>query len=429
MLFLKALLVSVSVIEILSFSQVYAADNINLSYTVNPNQILAININEKVGKLSRDSSFAVTEYPEIGNINVKNTTLGIFEYSNKLDNTTDKVVITETDGNHIRKFNVNFEIGLTPLVANHNHRIGLGMLTATVIGTIVTLVVIHILHKSKSRFFDIIRGPNMDPSLSLFQFLVWTFVVIFSFILVYSIKILAGDYNLAGSTIPYNLLVLMGISTAVPILSTAISKAYYERDPTLENVVASAFESKNNEELKKLRKENSIGKMLKENNKPTLARYQMFAWTFIGIFIYLFSLSSLVASNDQPQEIKKISVPDVDITIVVLMGLASTAFLGLKAVSSHMTIREVYPLRVEAGNSLSIFGTNFGEESDTIWIGTTRINSTNQPNDLIWSDDRIDLKIPLEIQGYFPIRVVKKGSSVEYKDKIVILSPPRPPAP
>ncbi len=274
----------------------------------------------------------------------------------------------------------------------------------------------------------------MDPSLSLFQFLVWTFVVIFSFILIYSIKILAGDYNLAGSTIPYNLLVLLGISTAVPIVSTTISKAYYERDSTTENIVADAYETKNIDELNELRNENSIGKMLKENNKPTLGRYQMFVWTFIGIFIYLFSLSALVASNDQPQEIKKMSVPDVDITIVVLMGLASTAFLGLKAVSSYMTIKEVYPLQVESGKNLSIFGTNFGEESDTVWIGSTRINSSVQPNDLIWSDDRIDLKVPENIQGEFRIRVVKKGSSVEYKDKINILQPPtqpptQPPAP
>ncbi len=158
LLLLKALLASASVIVFLNFSVVYAADNVNLSYQVNPNQNLAINIDEKVGKLSRESSFAVIEYPEVGNIEAKNKTLGIFEYLNKLDNTTDNVVITETAGNQIRKFNIKFETGLTPLVTNHYNRVVLGILSAISIGVIVTLVVIHILHKSKSRFFDIIRG-------------------------------------------------------------------------------------------------------------------------------------------------------------------------------------------------------------------------------------------------------------------------------
>jgi len=213
----------------------------------------------------------------------------------------------------------------------------------------------------------------------------------------------------------------MGISTAVPIVSTTISKAYYERDLTAENSVASTFETKESKDLQKLRKENPLGQMLKENKKPTLGRYQMFAWTFIGIFLYLFSLSTLVSSNDQPQEISKISVPDVDITFVVLMGLSSTAFLGLKAVNNYMSIREVLPETVKPGHDLSIFGRNFGEESDTVWIGNKSIKSSDHPDKLIWSDERIDLKVPNDISpGVHDVRVVKKGSSVKYSNKIKI---------
>ncbi|HZL21826.1 MAG TPA: hypothetical protein VFC05_00760 [Nitrososphaeraceae archaeon] len=404
-------------------SVLYAADNINLSYNVTPNQILTINLEEKVGKISNESSFAVTGSPKDGSLTRINATQGIFDYLNKLDNTTENVVITETSKNQARMFNIKFDVGLTPLVANQNLRIGLGILSAIIIGIIVTLSAIHILHKSKSRFFDIIRTPDMDPSLSLFQFLVWTWVVIFSFVLVYTIKILAGDYNLAGSVIPGNLLVLMGISTAVPIISTTITRAYYERDLTEENSIANYFESKKPEDLKKLedrRKENPVSKMLMENNKPTLGRYQMFAWTFIGIFIYLFSLSALVSSSDQPQEIRKMSVPDVDITIVVLMGLSSTAFLGLKAVNSYMQIREVLPETVKTGGQLQIFGRNFGVEADTVWIGDKAIKSSDQPTTLVWTDDRIDLKVLGIERGNYYVRVVKKGSSVKYSKQITI---------
>lgn len=421
MLVFKILLISALTTVSLYPSVVYAADNIALFYNVNPNQALTINLTEKVGKINSQSSFAVSQFPRDGDIKTIDPTYGIFGYLNKLDNTTDNVVVSETAGNQAREFNIKFEVGLTPLITNHYHRIGLGALSAITIGAIVTLSANYGLRKSNSRFTDIIRGPDMDPSLSLFQFLVWTWVVIFSFILIYTIKILAGDYNLAGSTIPYNLLVLMGISTAVPIVSTTISKAYYERDLTAENSVSSAFETKESKDLQKLRNENPLGQMLKENKKPTLGRYQMFAWTFIGIFLYLFSLSALVSSNDQPQEISKISVPDVDITFVVLMGLSSTAFLGLKAVSNYMSIREVLPEIVKPGHDLSIFGRNFGEESDTVWIGNKSIKSSDQPDKLIWSDERIDLKVPDDISpGDHDVRVVKKGSSVKYSKKITI---------
>jgi len=412
---------------------VYAADNVDLTYHVNPNQPLAINIKERIGKLNDESNFTVTLVPKDGILTSKNATMGIFVYSNRLDNSTDNAVITETAGNQIRRFNIKFEMGLSPLVTDHNQRIGLGILSAIIIGGIVTLAVISILHKSRSQFFDIIRGPNMDPSLSLFQFLVWTFVVIFSFVLIYSIKILAGDYNLAGSHIPLNLLVLMGISTAVPIASTYISKEYSERDLTAQNAVSDAFEGKNSVDLQKLRKENPVGNMLKENYKPTIARYQMFVWTFIGIFIYLFSLSTLVAANDQPLEIMKISVPDVDITIVALMGLSSTAFLGLKAVTNYMNIREILPaeilpdgsLELISGEDLSIFGKNFGEDSDTVWIGNKKLNNSEKPDSISsWSDERIDLKVPPMDEGKYDLTVVKKGSSIKYSTKISIRSPP-----
>ena len=428
----KLVLISAFAIVFLFPYGIYAADNtskfvaetIDLSFKVNPNQIHTINLEQKAGKINSQSSFVVTHFPKDGEIKTKDAGRGIFDYLNKLDNTTDNVVITETAGNATRIFNIKYEVGLTPLVTNHYYRIGLGVLSAIVIGIIVTASTFFILRKSKSRFSDIIRTPDMDPSLSLFQFLMWTWVVIFSFVLIYSIKILAGDYNLAGSIIPQNLLILMGISTAVPIVSTGISRAYYERDPTLENSVKDAFKEVDTKELEKKRKENPVGQMLKENQKPTLGRYQMFAWTFIGIFIYLFSLSTLVASSDQPQEISKMSVPDVDITIVVLMGLSSTAFLGLKTVSNFMSIREVFPEAVKAGGEISIFGKNFGEESDTVWIGNKAVKASDHPSNItMWTDERIDVKVPTSVQGKeFEVRVVKKGSSVKYSKPIKIES-------
>lgn len=434
----KILLISVLVVVFIypitvnatTNSSKYISETKTLNFYITPDQDNEINLEKKVGKINSLSYFDVMDFPKEGDIEWKNHTHGIFIYSNKFENTTDNIVITETAGNQVRIFNITLEIGIKPLVSPHDTRIVLAAIVAILIGIIITFVMRHILHKTKGKFSDIIRGRDMDPSLSFFQFLVWTWVVIFSFVFIYSIKILAGDYNLAGSYIPYNLLVLMGISTAVPIVSTVISRAYYDRDLTEEQKVEDYWATKNEEELNEERKKNPIGNMLKENKKPTLGRYQFFAWTFIGVFLYLFSLCTYISSNDQPQEIRNISLPDVDITFVVLMGLSSTAFLGLKTVSNFMTIREVLPEIVKPGDDLQIFGRNFGEVSDTVWIGNKAIKSSEGPGKIIWSNERIDLKVPQDVEeGEQDVRVVQKGGSVKSGKKILIRKPPPPPPP
>jgi hypothetical protein len=83
------------------------------------------------------------------------------------------------------------------------------------------------LRKYESRFSDIIRAGDMEPSLAIFQFLVWTFVITFAFIGVYFTRLFAGIPNLPEGTIPYNLILLMGISAGTPILSSIITTYKY----------------------------------------------------------------------------------------------------------------------------------------------------------------------------------------------------------
>jgi hypothetical protein len=74
--------------------------------------------------------------------------------------------------------------------------------------------------------------------------------------------------------------------------------------------------------------------------------------------------------------------------------------------------------------NLSIFGKNFGEESDTVWIGNKKLNNSEKPDSISsWSDERIDLKVPPMDEGKYHLTVVKKGSSVKYSATISIKSP------
>ena len=207
----------------------------------------------------------------------------------------------------------------------------------------------------RSTFSDIIRGYDMDPSLSVFQFLLWTFGLMFAFIGVYLIRIFAGVSDTPQGPLPVYLLSIAGISVASPIVSSLISSFRYNSVQFYEGdkppIQLSEPQINDKEGLLQTRSKPSLGEMLRENGKPTLSRFQMFAWTWIGIGIYLVVLFSKVL--EMSQSVQSLSVPDVDPTLVVLMGLSQVAFLGLKTTgSTELQISKIYPLERKPGNSL-----------------------------------------------------------------------------
>jgi hypothetical protein len=70
-----------------------------------------------------------------------------------------------------------------------------------------------------------------------------------------------------------------------------------------------------------------LSAMLDENDKPTLSRFQMFAWTWISIYL-------LTVVSEVPKyygQVQNLVLPTIDPTLVVLMGLSQVAFLGGKS--------------------------------------------------------------------------------------------------
>ena len=86
-------------------------------------------------------------------------------------------------------------------------------------------------HGKGQRFWDIVRADDWYPSLSIFQFLLWTFVVIFAYLGVYLIRMSAGVFT-PMSGFPPNLLTLMGISISVPVVSGGVSNITYKVSAT-----------------------------------------------------------------------------------------------------------------------------------------------------------------------------------------------------
>lgn len=178
---------------------------------------------------------------------------------------------------------------------------------------IISFFVRFLLHKSDKKFRSIILNEAGYPSLAIFQFLLWTVVVAFSYLMVYYLRINSGLYE-PPSTISTNILILLGISTAVPIVSAGVGSVVYKEDPS-------------KPETPKVHKWSS---MLLENGRASLARYQMFLWTWIGIGLYIAILFFTVFSPATLADPSLLELPDIDPTLVVLMGLSQGAFIGGK---------------------------------------------------------------------------------------------------
>ncbi len=151
-------------------------------------------------------------------------------------------------------------------------------------------------------------------SLTHFQFVSWTFVFLFSLLWIYLVRI-QGDVLGFPPGIPANTLILMGINTASAVASKAISGKRYGH-------------------LTKLPSKGSLWKMLYESDEPSLARAQLFLWTLASLIIYALILISIMFGpflfNFSQTPLSALGLPDVDPSLVTLMGLSHVGFLGRK---------------------------------------------------------------------------------------------------
>lgn len=276
----------------------------------------------------------------------------------------------------------------------------------------------------KGSFSDIIRDGNYYASLPRFQFLLWTFVISFTFLSVYLIRIFGGEFGFP-TQIPNEVLELMGISVIVPTISTPLSS--YKYDTSL------AQKPPCKEEI------TPASDMLLESGKPALFRYQMFLWTLIGIGIYLllfFSNSSAIMSNvekagnckqldiqfnstssmknkenikhqfdsldcgplrpfDKGKALKAFSLPSIDPSLVILTGISQGGYLSGKLVARTPIKIERVVRGPDKGNdkALIIFGSNFQTGGNVLIDNNPPTKGISQ-----WTDSMIEVLTAEESQ-------------------------------
>jgi len=178
-----------------------------------------------------------------------------------------------------------------------------------------------------------LRDDKEFPSLSRLQFFAWTSVVIFTFAWITFIRTFSGVPPFPGA-IPDNVLAIMGISTGAALASTQVEKlnpASPTRKQMEDNTQWFDWGTLVDEFTEDTTDKDADPKPW--NMRPSLGRFQMLAWTIISIGVYVAILLQSVYKVWIGGGAGTLAVPDLDSTLVVLMGLSQAGFVGSKAIA------------------------------------------------------------------------------------------------
>jgi hypothetical protein len=178
-----------------------------------------------------------------------------------------------------------------------------------------SVLALFLLYKitTKDSFSRLYEGADGRSSTSKFQFFLWTVVVILTYAALYTVKLEQHRFD-PITEIPQNLLIAIGMSVISASAAKAITVSYINTGRISKTTVPAG--------------KGSFGDIFKDDSGvPDLSKLQMIAWTFISIATYLIVVGQHIAKADP-------TIPDIDSSLMALMGLGQAAYLGKKAVNT-----------------------------------------------------------------------------------------------
>ena len=181
----------------------------------------------------------------------------------------------------------------------------------------------------------LVEGADGLPSTSKFQWLVWIVVVLFSYAALWVLRAKQGNYS-AITNVPGNVLTVLGFSTATMAAAKGITVGYVNSGRSTTKapvppvpgsavaVAASVVPPSVAPDAPAV-----AGGLLKDDaGVPELAKIQMIGFTFVAVGIFLATVIHQIASNPPHT-----SLPNIDASLLALMGISQAGYLGKKIVS------------------------------------------------------------------------------------------------
>ena len=219
---------------------------------------------------------------------------------------------------------------------------------------------------------ELVNGFDGFASTSKLQWFLWLVVIIFAYTALWVLRAEQSDLS-ALNKIPVNVLTVLGFSTGTAAVAKGITSGYVQTakvtKPGPPQVGATAA--------------NTGGIFQDDSGAPELAKIQMMGFTIIAIGIFLATVIHQIVTDDISA-----GVPDIDSSLLVLMGISQGGYLGKKLVTfGTPTLYTPDPARAAPGTAVTLPGANLGTAGQLLMNGTP-IATTS------WSASSIGFSVP-----------------------------------
>lgn len=236
---------------------------------------------------------------------------------------------------------------------------------AVVIGLAV-LAVLYLLTLPSSgpNPWKLVQGADGSPSTSKLQWFLWIIVIIFAYSTLWVLRAKQGDWS-AISQVPVNLLTVLGFSTGTAAAAKGITSGYVQTGrvvkttQTQQTAVQKAAAKAAGDDPGKQTAKSPGGILQDDSGAPELAKIQMIGFTIVAIGIFLATVIHQIVSNPVVT-----TLPNIDSSLLVLMGISQGGYLGKKLVTSGAPVLYApNPAKAEAGATVTVPGANLGSSS------------------------------------------------------------------
>jgi hypothetical protein len=220
------------------------------------------------------------------------------------------------------------------------------------------------------------NGFDGFASTSKLQWLLWLIVILFGYVAIWVLRAEHGDY-IALSDIPVNILTVLGFSTGTAAAAKGITAGYVQTGKVKKMGVPANPTSST-----------TGGIFQDDSGGPELSKVQLMAFTIIGIGIFLASVFHQIAIGDI-----KDGLPDIDSSLLVLMGISQGGYLGKKLVTfGTPALYAPNPLSGSAGTAITVAGSALGDQQ-----GNSQMMLNGAPIAVTsWSDISIQFTVPAD---------------------------------
>ena len=226
------------------------------------------------------------------------------------------------------------------------------------LGVLVFLYIVTAVSSGQWNPWKYVEGADGWASTSKLQWLLWIVVILFAYTALWVLRAGQGHYS-AISQVPVNLLTVLGFSTGTAAAAKGITSAYVQSNrvakpakPTAPaggaapaGAVAVAWPPGA-----------KPGILNDDSGVPELAKIQVMGFTLVAIGIYVATVIHQIVSNPAIT-----SLPNIDASLLVLMGISQGGYLGKKLVTfGSPTLYAPDPQKAAAGDTVTLNGANLG---------------------------------------------------------------------